>query len=292
MSWRATSCWNFSKLSVSSLTWNKIRKGSPSSVSSWKRRTDETERSKKGSSPQNRFQAGVTNLSILKGDLSDQRHTLVLSPGVGQVKVGERAEVDHVRNVLPQRLIDHVVSPDTLGLRYGPVKKKNKSTLGITKWPPKGGRSRTYGLHLNAFLGRDLKTGGSPKGSQECAVISKDVGNLFIRVVVIGVLVVKVTDDISLTPLLDKEWRVEAILFDNSRQQSTGRLHPQRSSLPWRVAPSRGQPAAGGWSRRWLPLTSDPCTPASSSSHCETTSVSGTYWCGTAGLCPLRGEVK
>lgn len=44
MSWRATSCWNFSKLSASSLTWNRIRKGSPSSVSSWKRQTDETER--------------------------------------------------------------------------------------------------------------------------------------------------------------------------------------------------------------------------------------------------------
>lgn len=36
MSWRATSCWNFSKLSVSSLRWNKMRKGIPSSVSSWK----------------------------------------------------------------------------------------------------------------------------------------------------------------------------------------------------------------------------------------------------------------
>ena len=31
----------------------------------------------------------VTNLSIFKGDLPDQRHTLVLGPGVGQVKVVE-----------------------------------------------------------------------------------------------------------------------------------------------------------------------------------------------------------
>lgn len=209
MSWRATSCWNFSKLSVSSLTWNKIRKGSPSSVSSCKRRTVETEREQKRisrpGSPWCRFQAIVTNLSIFKGDLSDQRHTLVLSPGVGQVEVGERAEVDHVRNVLPQRFVDHVVSPDTLGLRYGPVKQESR--VGIKKWPPKGELSRTYGLHLNELLGRDLKIGGSPKRSQECAVISKDVGNLFIRVVVIGVLVFKVTDDISLTPLLDKEGR-------------------------------------------------------------------------------------
>lgn len=36
MSCRATSCWNLSKLSVSSLIWNKIRKGIPSSVSSCK----------------------------------------------------------------------------------------------------------------------------------------------------------------------------------------------------------------------------------------------------------------
>lgn len=31
----------------------------------------------------------VTNLSIFKGDLPDQRHTFVLGPGVGQVKVVE-----------------------------------------------------------------------------------------------------------------------------------------------------------------------------------------------------------
>lgn len=71
-----------------------------------------------------RLQVSATNLSIFKGDLSDQRHTLVLSPGVGQVKVGERAEVDHVRNVLPQRFVDHVVSPDTLRFRDGPIKYK------------------------------------------------------------------------------------------------------------------------------------------------------------------------
>lgn len=64
--------------------------------------------------------------------------------------------------------------------------------------------SRACGLHMSEPWGRDLKMGGSPKGSRECAVISKDVGNLFIRVVVIRVLVVKVTDDISLTPLLNK----------------------------------------------------------------------------------------
>lgn len=82
------------------------------------------------------FQPMVTNLSILKGDLSDERHTLVLSPGVGQVKVGERAEVDHVRNVLPQGLVDHVVPPDALGLRYGSVGKKRG--FGIQGGPPTG----------------------------------------------------------------------------------------------------------------------------------------------------------
>lgn len=51
------------------------------------------------------------------------------------------------------------------------------------------------------ILGKGSEEQGSPKGSQECAVISKDVGNLFIRVVVIGVLAFKVADDISLTPL-------------------------------------------------------------------------------------------
>lgn len=38
MSCRATSCWNCSKLAVSSLTWNKMRNGIPSSVSSYKTR--------------------------------------------------------------------------------------------------------------------------------------------------------------------------------------------------------------------------------------------------------------
>lgn len=35
ISWRATSCWNFSRLSVSSLWWKRIRNGMPSSVSSF-----------------------------------------------------------------------------------------------------------------------------------------------------------------------------------------------------------------------------------------------------------------
>lgn len=47
--------------------------------------------------------------------------------------------------------------------------------------------------------------GVSPNGSQECAVISKDVGNFFICVVVIGVLFFKVTYDVSLAPLLNRE---------------------------------------------------------------------------------------
>lgn len=40
ISCRATSCWNFSKLSVSSLVWNRMRKGIPSSVSSWRNRQE------------------------------------------------------------------------------------------------------------------------------------------------------------------------------------------------------------------------------------------------------------
>lgn len=59
-----------------------------------------------------------TNLSIFKGDLSDQRHTLVLGPSVGQVKVGDGAEVDHVWDALPHRFVDHIVSSAALGLRH------------------------------------------------------------------------------------------------------------------------------------------------------------------------------
>lgn len=66
--------------------------------------------------------------------------------------------------------------------------------------------------HLSEFLGMVGKLGGSPRGSGERAVISKDVGNLFICVVVLRVLGLKVADDISLTPLLDEEGTNEAIL--------------------------------------------------------------------------------
>lgn len=47
--------------------------------------------------------------------------------------------------------------------------------------------------------------GVSPKSSQECAVISKDVGNFFIGAVVIRVLFLKVTYDVSLVSLWNKE---------------------------------------------------------------------------------------
>lgn len=188
-----------------------------------------------------------TDLSIFKGDLSDQRHTLVLSPGVGQVEVGERAEVDHVRNVLPQRFVDHVVSPDALGLRYGPVEQKKTDQGCKNDTPP---RKRwtiqdTWAL-LEWILGKGSGEQGSPKGSQECAVISKDVGNLFIRVVVLGVLAFKVADDISLTPLLDEEGRNEADRSGLLHGRSGGHLHPGYSPLPSRAAPSRGRPAAAG----------------------------------------------
>lgn len=59
-----------------------------------------------------------THLSIFKGDLSDQRHTLVLCPGVGQVEVGEGAEVDHVGDALAHWLVDYVVSTEALRLSY------------------------------------------------------------------------------------------------------------------------------------------------------------------------------
>lgn len=63
-----------------------------------------------------------TNLSVFEGDLPDQRHALVLGPGVNQVKVGEWAEVDHVRYTLSNRLVDHIVPAQALRLRYRTVK--------------------------------------------------------------------------------------------------------------------------------------------------------------------------
>lgn len=63
------------------------------------------------------MQKQVTNLSIFKGDLPDQRNTLVLGPSVCQVKVSQWAKVDHVRDTLAHRFVDHIVSTETLGLR-------------------------------------------------------------------------------------------------------------------------------------------------------------------------------
>lgn len=54
--------------------------------------------------------------------------------------------------------------------------------------------------------------GASPQSSQECAVISKDVGNFFICAVVIGVLCFKVTYDVSLASLLKMEGKERLIL--------------------------------------------------------------------------------
>ncbi len=64
--------------------------------------------------------------------------------------------------------------------------------------------SSTYGLHLDYF-GKWIKRRCyvSPEGSRERAVISKDVGNFFICVVVIGVLFFKEAYDVSLAPLLN-----------------------------------------------------------------------------------------
>lgn len=60
-----------------------------------------------------------TDLPVFKGDLPDQRHALVLSPGVDQVEVTEWAEVDHVRDALACGLVHNVVPAQALGLRHG-----------------------------------------------------------------------------------------------------------------------------------------------------------------------------
>lgn len=72
--------------------------------------------------------------------------------------------------------------------------------------------------------GNGWKSGGSPKGSGESAVVSKDVGNLFKRVVVLRVLGLKVADDISLAPLLGGERRNEAILSGKTAYFTDGAL--------------------------------------------------------------------
>lgn len=82
----------------------------------------------------------VTNLSIFKGDLPDQRHTLVLGPSVSQVEVGEWAEEDHVRGALPHRFIDYIVSTEALGLRCIAIRvkqlKKVKDEWKLNKTKP------------------------------------------------------------------------------------------------------------------------------------------------------------
>lgn len=47
-----------------------------------------------------------------------------------------------------------------------------------------------------------FRGGVSPEGCQKCAVISEDVGNFLIRVVVVRVLLLKVADDVPLAPLI------------------------------------------------------------------------------------------
>lgn len=159
MSWRATSCWNFSKLSPSSLTWNKMRKGIPSSVSSWKTHMHtQTKCQRQTDYPQTPWiyvciyisrciplilhqkaidcykvdtaVVYVTNLSIFKGDLPDQRHTLILGPSIRQVKVGEWAEEDHVRDTLSDWLVDDIVSTEAFRLRYSAKLRINR----IEEW--------------------------------------------------------------------------------------------------------------------------------------------------------------
>lgn len=67
-----------------------------------------------------------TNLPVFKGDLPDQRHALVLRPGVRQVKVGERAEVDQVGNAFAHRFVDYIVSAKALRLWHGPEENRGR----------------------------------------------------------------------------------------------------------------------------------------------------------------------
>lgn len=72
-------------------------------------------------------------LSVLESDLSDQRHTLVLHPRVGQVKVREWAEKHHVRNSLSDWLIDNVIATEPLRLRHLTDRDREKTNQRISK---------------------------------------------------------------------------------------------------------------------------------------------------------------
>lgn len=65
------------------------------------------------------------------------------------------------------------------------------------------------------FIWRIMENGFSPKCSQESAVVSKDVGNFSVCVVVIWVLCFKVTYDVSLAPLLNKETNI--FIYNNRK---------------------------------------------------------------------------
>lgn len=53
-----------------------------------------------------------------------------------------------------------------------------------------------------------FRSGVSPEGCQECAVVSEDVGNFLVCVVVIRVLLLKVADDVPLAPLIGNKTHI------------------------------------------------------------------------------------
>lgn len=156
------------------------------------------------------------------------------------------------------------------------------------------GCTRTTVCTCLVYSIKNLRRGFSPEGCQECAVVSEDVGNFLVRVVVVRVLHLEVADDVPLAPLMADKAHIHIWVTKGKTcgggncWRFTRDSHPESGPPPGSAALSPGRPAAGGWSRLWLPLTSDPCTPSSSSSHCGTTSAWGTWRCGSAGLCRLR----
>lgn len=84
-----------------------------------------------------------------------------------------------------------------------------KTNRAQTSRKPSGQRPKTQ--HAWATGGAGVAAGASPEGSQERAVISKDVGDLFVGVVVVRVPGFKVADDVPLTPLSDQEQRNSAL---------------------------------------------------------------------------------
>lgn len=94
------------------------------------------------------------------------------------------------------------------------------------------------------------RSGVSPEGRQEGAVVSEDVGNFLVCVEVVRVLFLKVADDVPLASLLGE--KTHANVRDEEEggggnwREVTLDSHPKSGPPPGSATLSPGRPAAGG----------------------------------------------